>query len=862
MNLESGRPTGASLALAAVLVTSAPLAVASSLRLELDRSPAVVHPLQEVTVIAPGPGTVSVLDGRGREYVRVPAAGRITFRAGGAAGAQAARLLDVTGSVVHAEGFTLEARTAIEDAGGRMKDLLRLGRKTLERPNDSGAPTGVGALEWRGRTYDYYVPWIRDHVHTLKGMKYFERRGASLLDFFRETQREDGMVWDFFSRGSEPSFYETAYGPLGYARRYDGVEMVRMPVEADVEYLFVEGVYFAWKSTADDAWMARQLDAAIRAMDYSFTDRARFSQKHRLVKRGYTIDTWDFQVDDASTRLFPRWATLLVDPDRSKFGVMFGDNTGYAASCSYLAEMLERAGRAKDAARFRQRGKDVRERLDRVAWLGTHFRHWVPEDETIVRDLGVNEREQVSLSNTYSLNRGIRHEQAAAILRTYQGIRSSLPPGSPGEWYAIYPPFAKGFDDHSEAWQYVNGGVSPIFAGELARGAFVHGFEAYGADVLSRVLDLSRASGEQIWFAYTGAYPPVREPRFTPVDLAKHANMDLGGTGARGVPSWMAAMPDDHLGRLPTGRQDFAGVPFLVADPATNGRRGALAVSRRPGFPERVSVPVGAKAGSIYVLHSVGNAGNLKVAGSITFRYEDGTDATQYAVQDRNVSGWWYPSLEGSWPGGYGAPRHPPLVKLAWRGRSDVCPNVGIYWYGLDNPHPDRAIRSIDFTAALDGAIYAVAGLTLADQPLHQKPPAVSFGGPDNWAAGAVVYGLVEGLAGVEDRDVAYRVAGIAPRWPAAGTNEAKVVVHYPASDGYVAYDYRHDPARREIALTVTGSGERAECHVLLPAGVTAATAVGDGPAPVAFTTSRVESSTYADFTLALPGSRAVRIRY
>ena len=127
--------------------------------------------------------------------------------------------------------------------------------------------------------------------------------------------------------------------------------------------------------------------------------------------------------------------------------------------------------------------------------------------------------------------------------------------------------------------------------------------------------------------------------------------MDLAGQGAPGVPRWMAAEPDDHLGHLPTGRQTFAGVPFVVADPAANGRRGAIAVSRRPGFPERVEVAVGAKAGSIYVLHSVGNAGNQKVAGAITFQYDDGTDATQYAVQDRNVSGWWYPSLEGSWPG-------------------------------------------------------------------------------------------------------------------------------------------------------------------------------------------------------------------
>ncbi len=72
-----------------------------------------------------------------------------------------------------------------------MKDLLRLGRKTLERPNDSGTPTGVGTLEWRGRTYDYYVPWLRDHVHTLKGMKYFERprRRASSTSSARRSAR-------------------------------------------------------------------------------------------------------------------------------------------------------------------------------------------------------------------------------------------------------------------------------------------------------------------------------------------------------------------------------------------------------------------------------------------------------------------------------------------------------------------------------------------------------------------------------------------------------------------------------------------------------------------------------------------------
>jgi hypothetical protein len=40
------------------------------------------------------------------------------------------------------------------------------------------------------------------------------------------------------------------------------------------------------------------------------------------------------------------------------------------------------------------------------------------------------------------------------------------------------------------------------------------------------------------------------------------------------------------------------------------------------------------------VLHTTGDNGNTKLAGSITFVYEDGTDATQYVVRDGNVAHW------------------------------------------------------------------------------------------------------------------------------------------------------------------------------------------------------------------------------
>ena len=172
----------------------------------------------------------------------------------------------------------------------------------------------------------------------------------------------------------------------------------------------------------------------------------------------------------------------------------------------------------------------------------------------------------------------------------------------------------------------------------MARGAFERGFEAYGADILSRVSSLGEANGGRVRFAYTGAYPPAPEPRFRTVDFAAHASMDLAGGGAPGVPGWMATMPDDHMADLPIGAQTFAGVPFLVTDPATNGRRGVVAVSRREGFPERVEIPIGTTSGSIYVLHTTGDHGNTKLAGAIAFVYGDGTDATQYVVRDGNVS--------------------------------------------------------------------------------------------------------------------------------------------------------------------------------------------------------------------------------
>src|SRR5208282_3705555 len=109
----------------------------------------------------------------------------------------------------------------------------------------------------------------------------------------------------------------------------------------------------------------------------------------------------------------------------------------------------------------------LQNRLDRLAWNGEFYVHWIAENPDYKPDVGVDMASQVSLSNAYSLNRGISHDKCAAILRTYQRIRREMPERSPGEFYGIYPPFQRGFTQNmpGKVWEYVNGGVIACVAG-------------------------------------------------------------------------------------------------------------------------------------------------------------------------------------------------------------------------------------------------------------------------------------------------------------------------------------------------------------------------------------------------------------
>jgi len=807
----------------------------------------VVHPLEQLTVVCNTDGILSVTDGIGRVYMTCKAAPEITFSVGGSLGKQTIELKDTKGKLLATCSFIVDAETKIDD-GGKIADLFKL----LYKGMLVYSPMGYEEVVWEGKTYRYFVNWVLDNNNTMKGMKYFSPYSRDLVDLFRETQQPDGRIWSFVNKGTESDYFETAYSPINCFRKDKDAFFVRQPNENHVEYNYVNMMYQHWKASGDNEWMKKNLDCAALALDYCLKDSVRWSKRFQLLKRPYCIDSWDFQVDDEYTPFSYLSPTMVLVPGKTKYGVFFGDNTGYYEACNQLAEMFDNAGNAAKSALYRQRGKDILDRLIKLSWNGKFFTHFIDEDPSVIRHLGVDEKSQIAQGNMYSINRGIPHQMDVAIIKTYLNLKANLPVGSPGEWYSIIPPFEKGFGLHNSKWQYMNGGVAGHGAGELARGAYENGYEDYASDILYRLLDLGQKHGNKIWFSYTGSIPaPPAKPNYKTIDLTSLANMDLWDKGGKDAFPWMNAnRTGNDMRGLPTGDQTFNDIRFKVINPDFNQHKSAVAVSILPGFQRQTEVAINDSAKTVYLLHSSSDNVPSNVAGAISFIYTDGTEASQYLMKGKEVTNWWFSSLNTDRSG------------VAWSGPNPVSTKVGVCWAAIDNPKPDKKIAKLIFHAPLEGGIYVVLGITLADQTHYIKPKAESFGGPDNWAAALGMAALIEGLAGVQNSGLAYSEVRLAPRWNSASVDSVSVISRFAASEGYLAYRYRNFADKKHMQLQFTGSGKDISVHLLLPKGVSSASSVMSGGQNVQFNISKTENSCYVDFKLKMTEVQNVTVKY
>lgn len=348
-----------------------------------------------------------------------------------------------------------------------------------------------------GRVLTCQLNWVRDHIHQMKGFCHWEYDLTSFLDFILDTQRADGQFYELIKQ-LDDTHWAFVNPDCRILYPEDNQSLVRLELEADIEYLMVEGCLQAWRVTGDDAWLERALPKLEKGIDYMTSDVKRWDAAHGLCKRPYTIDTWDFTADPLSGHN----RTIQLD---EPMAIMHGDNTGVYQAMMQLAEINDTFGRNERAAQWRSRAAALKANMMKHLWNGKFFRHQLPLN---CPPQDAHEHERLSMSDAYALNRGmLSMDECRSIIAEYKARRATMKGFA--EWFTIDPPYEPSFGGN-KAGNYVNGAICPFTAGELAKGAFENGEEAYGWDILSRISEIVRRDNGNIYFLY---HPVTGKPQ-------------------------------------------------------------------------------------------------------------------------------------------------------------------------------------------------------------------------------------------------------------------------------------------------------------------------------------------------------------
>jgi hypothetical protein len=206
-------------------------------------------------------------------------------------------------------------------------------------------------------------------------------------------------------------------------------------------------------------------------------------------------------------------------------------------------------------------------RANHLLWNGKYYKHFLPIGP-LPPYIKFDIENQLSLSNPYDVNRGLPSEEMAqSIVQSYYELKEKTKDQSFAEWFSLYPDVKPDWAG-VEAGTYVNGGVLIVTAGELAKAAFQHGYEEYGADILRRLFALAKKSKDTLFAAYR---PDGRADGGLPDSWAQAAVLSAMVEGLAGVtdrsklfeevenaPRWLAAGRDEASVTIaygPTGKK-------------------------------------------------------------------------------------------------------------------------------------------------------------------------------------------------------------------------------------------------------------------------------------------------------------------
>jgi len=213
-------------------------------------------------------------------------------------------------------------------------------------------------------------------------------------------------------------------------------------------------------------------------------------------------------------------------------------------------------------------------------------------------------------------------------------------------------------------------------------------------------------------------YPSWRSgvpKRYHTVDLRKSCNWSHIDEKLLDDKGWIDYGGNYDLRNVPRGVNKFAGeVPFEILDPKTNGDKSVVVVANPPKqldagrFPRSVKIPVGRHAASLLILRTSHSTAALP-------HYRAHFEGGGYLS---------IPVTGRDWRSGYGLADEPKTdadedantvthrmswaldfrFRPAWFGHTLSGDEISLYMYEWVNPHPERAIRSLEIRYEADSA--------------------------------------------------------------------------------------------------------------------------------------------------------------
>ena len=316
----------------------------------------------------------------------------------------------------------VEARTTVETGDA---DFDQFYETLVGQVTDRELPVyNIGKYEFK-----MYMSWLRDHTHMMKAGIYWQDGFCDVLDFWLDTQHEDGFFYEMILRQGTPEWtsFTNNSDRKFYKKVSDNLYVLRFEIEADIEYLVVDGVYTAWKTTGNSDWMQGTLDHLERALQWIMTNPERWNSEYGLPIRGSSIDTYDFVYGDYANKPHNRriyWWESGMDWG-TPMAVFHGDCTGFYQACSQLSEMYRVAGNTERASYWKLTAGKVQANLIKACWNGKYFAHMVQVHPTL-EELPADWQEdlsgdctRLSYSNTSALNRNILNQTQASSIIEY-----------------------------------------------------------------------------------------------------------------------------------------------------------------------------------------------------------------------------------------------------------------------------------------------------------------------------------------------------------------------------------------------------------------------------------------------------------